>query len=86
MRAAKRFLPYVCRQKNDITGYTPYGARSLDELQVHNEFFDQSGIGISAMVFAERHDGGNILNLKNLKEMVEVSKKLFSAFEIFRLI
>ncbi|KAI6208584.1 SSD domain-containing protein [Aphelenchoides besseyi] len=70
-------------QKNDITGYTPYGARSLTELDVHNQFFDQNGVGIAVMVLAERKDAGNILNVQDLEEMAKIDNIVRNNFTIY---
>jgi hypothetical protein len=64
-------------QKNDITGYTPYGARSLGELAIRNQFFDQNGVGIAIMVLAEPIHDKNILKLEYLEEMVRVRGFIF---------
>ncbi|KAI6225070.1 SSD domain-containing protein [Aphelenchoides fujianensis] len=53
------------------------------ELDVHNQFFDQNGVGIAVMVLAERWDGGNILRLDDLEEMVRIDDIVRKNFTIF---
>lgn len=63
-------------QVNDITGYTPYGARSRDELAVRSEFFDQDGLGVGMMLLMLPKQGRNMLVDDYLKEVTEVSASL----------
>ncbi|ETN81504.1 hypothetical protein NECAME_08472 [Necator americanus] len=61
--------------ENDITGYTPYGARARDELDVAGEFFSRGGSGIAIFVLILPKDGGNALRLEVLDEAIEVSSQ-----------
>ncbi|CAD5208750.1 unnamed protein product [Bursaphelenchus xylophilus] len=72
----------LSKQRNDITGYTPYGARSLIERDIRNEFFDQNGIGVAIMVLAEPKKGDNILKPEYLKELVEIDDFVRTNFTI----
>jgi len=49
-------------QENDITGYTPYGARSRQELAIRQEFFDENGVGVALFVLLVPKKGNNLLN------------------------
>jgi hypothetical protein len=59
---------------NDITSYTPYGARSYDENRVYQEFFSEHGAGLSTYVFLLAKDNGTMLRLDYLNEAVEVKR------------
>uniref|UniRef100_A0A1I7XPK5 SSD domain-containing protein n=1 Tax=Heterorhabditis bacteriophora TaxID=37862 RepID=A0A1I7XPK5_HETBA len=60
--------------ENDITGYTPYGARARDELEVASEFFSRGGSGIAVFVLILPKNGGNALN----KDVLEEALRFFS--------
>uniref|UniRef100_A0A915CR01 SSD domain-containing protein n=1 Tax=Ditylenchus dipsaci TaxID=166011 RepID=A0A915CR01_9BILA len=59
-------------QENDITGYSPYGARARDEYKTYNEFFSEDGLGITVYVFALAKDGGSMLRETHLEEVVNI--------------
>ncbi|VDL83441.1 unnamed protein product [Nippostrongylus brasiliensis] len=69
--------------ENDITGYTPYGARARDEFDVAGEFFSRGGNGISVFVLVLPRDGGNALRVDVLKETLEVENLLSNNFTMF---
>jgi hypothetical protein len=62
-----------CRQQNDITGYTPYGARAVEEYDKYQEFFSEKGLGVAVYIFALAKDGGTMLREPYLKEAIDVS-------------
>ncbi|XGW23579.1 hypothetical protein V3C99_005645 [Haemonchus contortus] len=68
--------------ENDITGYTPYGARARDELDVAGEFFSKGGSSISVFVLILPKDGGNALREDVLTEAAEVERILTTNFTI----
>jgi hypothetical protein len=59
-------------QQNDITGYTPYGARARDEYNRYQDFFAHNGLGITVYIYALAKDGGSMLRDKFLKESLNV--------------
>lgn len=61
------------KQRNDITGYSPYGARARTEYSVYQNFFALDGRGVTVYVFALAKDGGNMLRDSHLTETVEVN-------------
>uniref|UniRef100_A0A1I8BF29 Ras-associating domain-containing protein n=1 Tax=Meloidogyne hapla TaxID=6305 RepID=A0A1I8BF29_MELHA len=73
-----RFVIFIIRcyrrwgQQNDITGYSPYGARARTEFSRYQEFFSHDGPGITVYIFALAKDGGNMLREKYLNETVEI--------------
>lgn len=60
------------RQQNDITGYTPYGARAIDEYGRYQEFFSAKGLGVAVYIFFLAKDGGTMLREPYLKEAIDV--------------
>lgn len=62
------------RQRNSITGYTPYGARSLNELAINDEFSgaSDSGVSFGAYVLLMPINGTNLMDLDSLREAIEV--------------
>uniref|UniRef100_A0A158PAF3 SSD domain-containing protein n=1 Tax=Angiostrongylus cantonensis TaxID=6313 RepID=A0A158PAF3_ANGCA len=66
--------------ENDITGYTPYGARARGELDVATEFLSRGGSGITVLLLILPRDGGNALRLDVLKEALKVEQILSSNF------
>lgn len=60
-------------QQNDITGYSPYGARAREEYKRYQEFFAHDGLGLAVYVFALAKDGGTMLRDSHLKETIDVS-------------
>ncbi|VDM59600.1 unnamed protein product, partial [Angiostrongylus costaricensis] len=66
--------------ENDITGYTPYGARARGELDVATEFLSRGGNGITVLVLILPRDGGNALRLDVLKEALKVEHILSTNF------
>ncbi|KHJ97808.1 hypothetical protein OESDEN_02206 [Oesophagostomum dentatum] len=73
----------IYRNENDITGYTPYGARARDELDVAGEFFSRGGNGLAAFVLILPLDGGNALRPEILDQALEVEEKLSTNFTMF---
>uniref|UniRef100_A0A8R1UXW4 Ptr-12 n=1 Tax=Pristionchus pacificus TaxID=54126 RepID=A0A8R1UXW4_PRIPA len=67
--------------KNDITGYTPVGSRSLEELRIFQKFFDSNGSANTALfLLIVPKDGGNVLREPILQEVVRVEKILTNNF------
>ncbi|EPB74424.1 patched family protein [Ancylostoma ceylanicum] len=66
--------------ENDITGYTPYGARARDELGVAAEFFSRGGSGLGVFLLILPKDGGNALRLEVLDEALGVEETLSTNF------
>ncbi|KAI1728640.1 patched family domain-containing protein [Ditylenchus destructor] len=59
-------------QQNDITGYSPYGARARTEYSRYQDFFSQDGPAITIYVFALAKDGGSMLRDSHLKETLDI--------------
>ncbi|KAL7074554.1 hypothetical protein ACQ4LE_006640 [Meloidogyne hapla] len=66
------YFVLTTKQQNDITGYSPYGARARTEFSRYQEFFSHDGPGITVYIFALAKDGGNMLREKYLNETVEI--------------
>lgn len=61
------------RQKNDITGYSPFNARARDEYSAYQNFFAQDGRGVTVYIYALAQDSGSMLRETHLKEIVQVN-------------
>ncbi|CAB3406814.1 unnamed protein product [Caenorhabditis bovis] len=60
-------------QEDDIkTGYTPFGARSLDEIDVFSDFFASSGDPIAVFIFITANDNSSMAEYDAMKELVEI--------------
>uniref|UniRef100_A0A1I7XPR2 SSD domain-containing protein n=1 Tax=Heterorhabditis bacteriophora TaxID=37862 RepID=A0A1I7XPR2_HETBA len=59
-------------QHNDITGYTPYGARAKDEYQQYQNFFASQGLPVAAYLFVIAKDNGSMLRPEYMEEAVQV--------------
>uniref|UniRef100_A0A914I2W9 SSD domain-containing protein n=1 Tax=Globodera rostochiensis TaxID=31243 RepID=A0A914I2W9_GLORO len=60
---------------NDLNGWTPYGARSLAESNVWNQFFNETGTGSNFGIFLlikPKVIGSNMLQEKMLEEVIRV--------------
>lgn len=68
---------------NDITGYTPYGARSRYEMKVSQEFSDEYGRGPTVFLSIVPKDGGNMMRPWLLKEAVKVHQLIMNNFTIY---
>jgi hypothetical protein len=75
-KSIKLTMALVFSQRNDITGYTPYGARSIEEYEKYQEFFSEKGLGVVVYLFALAKDGGTMLREPYLKEAIDVSSTL----------
>ena len=65
------------RHVNDITGYTPYGARSRQELATREQFFNAQGLGPPFGVFLlllPATPNGNFLDAKMLAEAARIDE------------
>ncbi|GMS92084.1 hypothetical protein PENTCL1PPCAC_14259 [Pristionchus entomophagus] len=59
------------RQEDDIkTGYTPFGARSLHEMDVYNAFFAHKGDPIAAFLLISAKDGQSLARPKYMEEVI----------------
>uniref|UniRef100_A0A1I7UKZ8 SSD domain-containing protein n=1 Tax=Caenorhabditis tropicalis TaxID=1561998 RepID=A0A1I7UKZ8_9PELO len=65
---------------NDITGYTPYGARARDEFDVMTDFFAHNGNGIAmfVLILPTRHE--SVLHPDVLREALRLEDVLTSNF------
>ncbi|KAL3074915.1 hypothetical protein niasHS_014360 [Heterodera schachtii] len=73
-------------QKNDITGYTPYGARSRHELAIQEHFFNAQGLGHPFGVFVlllPRRADDNFLRPQMLAEAARVDELVSTRFPLF---
>lgn len=66
------FFVVTTPQLNDITGYSPFGARAREEYTRYQEFFSKDGPAVSIYIFALAKDGGSMLREEYLRETVEV--------------
>ncbi|CAB3410698.1 unnamed protein product [Caenorhabditis bovis] len=60
------------KQMNDITGYTPYGARAKDEYIEYQKFFSSAGLPIAAYLFIVAKDNGSMVRPDYLDETIQV--------------
>ncbi|CAI5448629.1 unnamed protein product [Caenorhabditis angaria] len=61
------------KQEDDIkTGYTPVGARSLDEIDVFSEFFSSTGDPIAVFLFVTANDNRSMAEYETMNELVEI--------------
>ncbi|CAI5440430.1 unnamed protein product [Caenorhabditis angaria] len=68
--------------ENDITGYTPYGARARDEFNVMTDFFSQNGAGIATFILIIPTRRENVLDPRVLREALRVERILSTEFKI----
>lgn len=71
--------------QNDITGYTPYGARSRQELAVHDEFFNSNGktFGFTLLLLPKNILRGNMMESELIEEVAEVDKIITHQIKLF---
>ncbi|CAB05002.1 SSD domain-containing protein [Caenorhabditis elegans] len=62
----------LTKQANDITGYTPYGARAKDEYLEYQKFFSSSGLPIAAYLYIVAKDEGSMSRPDYLDETIQV--------------
>ncbi|CAI4222094.1 unnamed protein product [Auanema sp. JU1783] len=61
------------KQEDDIkTGYTPFGARSRDEIAAYNNYFAAKGDPIAVFLFITAKNGGSMAGLNELEEAIRV--------------
>ncbi|CAI5439803.1 unnamed protein product [Caenorhabditis angaria] len=60
------------KQKNDITGYSPYGARALTEYTEYSRFFSSEGLAVAAYLFIIAKDNGSMTRPDYLEETIQV--------------
>ncbi|CCD68128.1 SSD domain-containing protein [Caenorhabditis elegans] len=67
---------------NDITGYTPYGARARDEFDVMTDFFAHNGNGIAmfVLILPTRHE--SVLHPDVLREALRLEDILSTNFSM----
>uniref|UniRef100_A0A915BPN7 SSD domain-containing protein n=1 Tax=Parascaris univalens TaxID=6257 RepID=A0A915BPN7_PARUN len=63
---------FLTPQKNDITGYSPFEARSRVEYKQYTSFFAHDGLAIATYIFVLAKDGKSMHRLEYLKETVEI--------------
>ncbi|WKX94117.1 hypothetical protein Q1695_011403 [Nippostrongylus brasiliensis] len=70
----------LTEMENNISDFTPYEARSRQELKVYREFFSNRGEpkAIYAFIFAK--DGGNLLKTSHFNETVQILDKISRDF------
>uniref|UniRef100_A0A0N5AZ70 SSD domain-containing protein n=1 Tax=Syphacia muris TaxID=451379 RepID=A0A0N5AZ70_9BILA len=71
-----------CSQKNDITGYAPFEARSRVEYKQYTSFFSHDGLAIATYLFVMAKDGGTLLRDEYLKEAIQDSDSAFQVLDI----
>ncbi|KAF8368694.1 ptr-23 [Pristionchus pacificus] len=59
-------------QQNDITGYTPYGARANREFQVYSNFYASHGQPIATYIFGIAKDNGSMIRTEHMEEFLKV--------------
>ncbi|KAI6189429.1 SSD domain-containing protein [Aphelenchoides bicaudatus] len=74
---------FLTPQKNILTGYTPYGSRSIGELAIKSDFFEQDGPETTVMIFLQDIRGKNVLTLKHLEEIVKIDEYVRHNFTMF---
>ncbi|CAB3404752.1 unnamed protein product [Caenorhabditis bovis] len=62
----------LTRMQNDISDFTPYGARSRSELLRYREFFSNHGEPKAIYAFITSKHGSNLLGIAELNETVQV--------------
>ncbi|CAJ0954841.1 unnamed protein product, partial [Mesorhabditis belari] len=70
-------------QQNDITGYTPYGARANDEYEQYQKFFSAEGLPIATYIFAVAKDNGSMIRESHLQEVVEVMNFVYNNITMY---
>ncbi|KJH42737.1 patched family protein [Dictyocaulus viviparus] len=58
-------------QRNEITGYTPYGARAKDEFLEYQNFFSAQGLPVAPYLFVVAKDNGSMIRPEYLRETVQ---------------
>ncbi|CAJ0948738.1 unnamed protein product, partial [Mesorhabditis belari] len=69
--------------ENEIAGWTPYGARSLSELEVSREFFGNKEQIISVMLILLAKDGGSMLTTERMNEIKRIEDFVAKNFTMF---
>ncbi|WKX92201.1 hypothetical protein Q1695_010322 [Nippostrongylus brasiliensis] len=59
-------------QRNEITGYTPYGARAKDEFQEYQDFFSAQGLPVAPYLFVVAKDNGSMIRPEYMRETVKI--------------
>ncbi|CAD5215349.1 unnamed protein product [Bursaphelenchus xylophilus] len=57
---------------NDVSDFTPIGARARKELQVYKDFFSNAGDPVTLFIFVTAKNEGNMLGVHELEEAVKV--------------
>uniref|UniRef100_A0A8R1I2Y6 Uncharacterized protein n=1 Tax=Caenorhabditis japonica TaxID=281687 RepID=A0A8R1I2Y6_CAEJA len=78
--SCKSFENTIQRNDNDITGYTPYGARARDEFDVMTDFFAHNGNGITMFVLILPRRHSSVLHPDVLREALRLESILTSNF------
>ncbi|KAL6731989.1 hypothetical protein Aduo_002801 [Ancylostoma duodenale] len=59
-------------QRNEITGYTPYGARAKDEFLEYQNFFSSQGLPVAPYLFVVAKDNGSMIRPEYMRETVKI--------------
>ncbi|VDM59601.1 unnamed protein product [Angiostrongylus costaricensis] len=59
-------------QHNEITGYTPYGARAKDEFQEYQNFFSSQGLPVAPYLFVVAKDNGSMIRPEYIDNCVQI--------------
>lgn len=72
-------IPFT-RMQNDISDFTPFGAKSRVELQKYRQFFNNHGEPKAIYAFITSKVGDNMLGISQLNDTVEVLDKISRNF------
>ncbi|KAL6736552.1 hypothetical protein Aduo_006891 [Ancylostoma duodenale] len=72
-------IPFTAME-NNISDFTPYDARSRQELKIYREFFSNRGEPKTIYAFVSAKDGLNMLKTAHLNETVQVLDKISRDF------
>ncbi|EPB77589.1 patched family protein [Ancylostoma ceylanicum] len=72
-------IPFTAME-NNISDFTPYDARSRQELKIYREFFSNRGEPKTIYAFVSAKDGVNMLKTAHLNETVQVLDKISRDF------
>ncbi|PAV61632.1 hypothetical protein WR25_00660 [Diploscapter pachys] len=66
---------------NDISDFTPFGARSRQELQIFTEFFSNKGTPKTVYAFITSKNGKSLLDVKHLNATVQSGMLVSSSYD-----
>ncbi|CAJ0570413.1 unnamed protein product, partial [Mesorhabditis spiculigera] len=73
----------VTPQQNDITGYSPYGARANDEYDAYQKYFSAAGLPVATHIFAVAKDNGSMIREKYLEELITVINYVYNNITMY---